>query len=86
MTLFCLSCQSSCCQQLLPPPVALLFQGDRIADVMAVRTAEIDSRIRDAVYLRGSSAASPVGGSGEKQLIGQLVIVGECWWRAAKKK
>lgn len=42
-------------------------QGDRIADVMAVRTAEIDSRIRSAVW--GNEA-------GAKGTVPQLVIVG----------
>lgn len=45
-----------------------VFQGDRIADVMAVRTAEIDSRIRDAVW-------GPEGGS--SGTVPQLVIVGK---------
>lgn len=46
----------------------LLCQGDRIADVMAVRTAEIDSRIRSAVW-----GDEP----GAKGTVPQLVIVGE---------
>ena len=54
-------------------PTTLLFavQGDRIADVMAVRTAEIDSRIHDAVW-----GEQPDGSSGAPGPVQQLVIVG----------
>lgn len=62
-------------------------QGDRIADVMAVRTAEIDAHIRVAAWGTTSDAPtsnpSPSHGGPTPARVSQLVIVGELWSHAA---